>query len=83
MKKVSFIQAVFADVELGQVTAPTLLLIGDHEIMYAPQKALENAARLIPEIQAELVQTASHILNSDQPELIDTRVLQFLASDSD
>ena len=81
MRNVSFIQPVFTDQELGRVTAPTLLMIGDHEIMYAPQKALENAARLIPGIQAELVQNASHMLNSDQPELMDTRVLQFLASD--
>jgi pimeloyl-ACP methyl ester carboxylesterase len=83
MQNVSFIRPAFTDEELSRVTAPTLLLIGDHEIMYEPQKALDNAARLIPDIQAELVPNASHMLNSDQPEFIDARLIQFLASDSD
>jgi pimeloyl-ACP methyl ester carboxylesterase len=82
MQSASFMRPIFTDEELSQVTAPTLLLIGDHEIMYEPQKALDNAARLILDLQAELVPNASHMLNSDQPELIDARVLQFLASGS-
>ena len=82
MQNVSFMRPVFTDEELSHVIAPTLLLIGDHEIMYKPQKALDNAARLIPNLQTELVPNANHMLNSDQPELIDARVLQFLALDA-
>ena len=82
MQNVSFMRPVFTDEELSQVTAPTLLLIGDHEIMYEPKKAIDNAARLIPNLQAELVPNAGHILNSDQSKLVDARILQFLTSDS-
>jgi len=58
--------------------APTLLLIGDHEIMYEPRKAVQRARQLIPNLQAELVAGAGHMLNSDQPEIVNKRILQFL-----
>ena len=81
MRNVSFMRPVFTDEELKQVTALTLLLIGDHEIMYEPQKALDNAARLFPHLQAELIPNAGHMLDSDQPELVDARILKFLTPD--
>jgi pimeloyl-ACP methyl ester carboxylesterase len=81
MRKPSFMRPVFTDDELGQMAAPTLLLIGDHEIMCEPKKALANAARLIPNLQAEVVPDASHMLNSDQPELINSCAREFLCPD--
>jgi pimeloyl-ACP methyl ester carboxylesterase len=78
MRHVSFMRPVFTDEEFKQMTAPILLLIGDHEIMYEPQKALDCATRLIPNLQAELIPDASHMLNGDQPEAVNTRVLKFL-----
>ncbi len=80
MKKLSFMRPVFTDEELKQMLVPTLLLIGDHEIMYEPHKALNCATQLIPNLKTELIQNASHILNSDQPELINARILNFLIS---
>jgi pimeloyl-ACP methyl ester carboxylesterase len=81
MQKVSFMRPVFTDKELNQILTPTLLLIGDHEIMYEPQKALDNAARLIPNLQEELIPNANHMLNSDQPDRIDTSIIKFFAPD--
>jgi pimeloyl-ACP methyl ester carboxylesterase len=81
MRKVSFMRPVFTEKELKRMTVPVLLLIGDREIMYEPKKALNQATRLIPNLQAELIQNASHMLNSDQPEEVDDRVLKFLAKD--
>ena len=78
MQHVSFMRPVFTDEEFKQMTAPTLLLIGDHEIMYEPQKALERAIVLIPNLQAELISNANHMLNSDQPEEVNALVLKFL-----
>jgi len=80
MRQLSFMRPVFTDEELGQITAPILLLIGDHEIMYEPKKALERATSLIPDIQAELIPNASHMLNKDQPELVDKKVLEFFVA---
>ncbi|HUH96246.1 MAG TPA: alpha/beta hydrolase [Anaerolineales bacterium] len=82
MRHVSFMRPVFTKEELMRMAAPTLLLIGDHEIMYEPRKALERAARLISDLQAELIPNAGHMLNGDQPELINKRILSFLAADS-
>ncbi len=80
MRKVSFMRPVFTDAELKRTGAPTLLLIGDHEKMYDPHKALDCATRLIPNLKTVLIPNASHILNSDQPELINARILNFLIS---
>jgi pimeloyl-ACP methyl ester carboxylesterase len=81
MQHVSFMRPVFTDEEFKQMTAPTLLLIGDHEIMYEPQKALDCATRLIPNLKVELIPNAGHMLNSDQPEGVDARVLKFLVGE--
>ena len=80
MRHVSFMRPVFTDEELKRIAVPILLLIGDHEIMYEPQKALERATRLIPKLQTELIPNASHMLNRDQPELVNKKILDFLAS---
>jgi pimeloyl-ACP methyl ester carboxylesterase len=77
----TFVRPVFSDAELRELRAPTLLLIGDHEIMYEPRRALERATQLLPNLRAELVPNAGHMLNSDQPAVVDERMLQFLSDD--
>jgi pimeloyl-ACP methyl ester carboxylesterase len=79
----SFMRPVFSDQELGQISAPTLLLIGDHEIMYEPRKAIQHAMELIPNLQAELIRDAGHMLNGDQPEIVNRRILKFLSPEAD
>jgi len=78
MRSVSFMRPVFTEEELKRMTVPILLLIGEHEIMYEPKKALNRATRLIPELRAELIPGAGHMLNSDQPEEVDQYILGFL-----
>ncbi|HTP03044.1 MAG TPA: alpha/beta hydrolase [Anaerolineales bacterium] len=75
----SFMRPVFTDAELGRVTTQTMLLIGDQEIMYEPRGALERAARLLPNSRTVLVQNAGHMLNSDQPAVVDKLIVDFLA----
>jgi pimeloyl-ACP methyl ester carboxylesterase len=78
MRRVSFMRPVFNDEEFKRMATPALLLVGEHEIMYDPRKALDCATRLIPDLQAELIPNANHMLNSDQPELVNARMLKFL-----
>jgi pimeloyl-ACP methyl ester carboxylesterase len=66
--------------EWGKIQIPTLLLIGDHEILYDPGRALKRAKQLIPHLETELVPHAGHLLNSDQPEKVDATVLRFLGA---
>jgi len=69
---------VFTDEELRSVGAPTLLLIGEQEVIYEPRAAMERATRCIPHIEAEIIPNAGHALSFDQPKSVDTRVLRFL-----
>ena len=69
---------VFTDEELKQTAVPVLLLICNHEIMYEPRKALDCATRLIPNLQMELIPNASHMLNGDQAEVVNARILKFI-----
>ncbi len=69
----------FRDAELGALRLPVLLLLGEREIMYAPQAALQRARQIIPGIQTEIVPNAGHMLNGDQPEIVNRRILQFLS----
>jgi len=71
---------VFSDDELRAVTAATLVMIGDKEIVYDPVRALERAQALIPNVDTELVINAGHLPNLEQPELIDQRLLALFGS---
>ncbi|MCB0182193.1 MAG: alpha/beta hydrolase [Anaerolineae bacterium] len=67
-----------SDTQLRYLTAPTLLLIGRQEVLYNPVRAINRARWLIPNLQAELLPTASHDLVFAQSHLINRRLLEFL-----
>jgi pimeloyl-ACP methyl ester carboxylesterase len=70
---------VFSDDELRKIKTPTLLLIGDHEVIYKPEDAIRRATRLMPNLKAEIVPNANHIAEYTAPELVNQRILDFLA----
>ena len=69
---------VFSDDELRVMRVPTLLLIGDHEVISAPATALARAYRLIPHFEGELVPHCRHVMCVSQCRIVDARVLDFL-----
>jgi pimeloyl-ACP methyl ester carboxylesterase len=69
---------VFSNDELRAMRVPTLLLIGDHEVISNPAKALARARRLIPDFRGDLVPRSSHDMCSSQHRIVDARVLDFL-----
>ena len=69
---------VFSDGELRAMHVPTLLLIGDHEVIYEPATALARARRLIPDVEGDLVPRSSHDMCFSQHRLVDRRILDFL-----
>jgi pimeloyl-ACP methyl ester carboxylesterase len=69
---------VFSVAELDRITAPTLLLIGEYEMLYPPQATLERAKRLKPGIEAEIVEGADHIAAMAQPAWVNARIGAFL-----
>ena len=69
----------FSDDELKRIQTPTLLLIGEQEVLYDPVAAIDRALRLIPGAQARLVPGCAHLLIMERPGEIDRAILDFLA----
>ena len=69
---------VFSDDQLRAMRVPTLLLIGDHEVISDPATALARARRLIPDFKANWCHGASHDMCFSQHRIVDARVLDFL-----
>ena len=69
---------VYTDDELRAVRAPTLLLIGEGEVIYDASAALARAQRLIPDLEGELVPACSHDVCMTENEFVDSRILEFL-----
>jgi pimeloyl-ACP methyl ester carboxylesterase len=69
---------IFSDQDLGRIQAPTLVLIGQQEVIYDPVASIERARRRIPNVEASLVPNASHDLAYFQAPVVDERILKFL-----
>jgi pimeloyl-ACP methyl ester carboxylesterase len=69
---------VFTDDELGKIKSPSLLLVGEHEVVYEPKKVLERAKRLIPKLETEIIRGGGHLFPVDQAEVTNSRILEFL-----
>jgi pimeloyl-ACP methyl ester carboxylesterase len=69
---------VVSDEALRTMNVPTLLLIGDHEVISDPAQAMERARRLIRHFEGELVPGCRHDMCASQYEIVDARVLGFL-----
>jgi len=75
----SAVPRVFSDKELRKIRTPVLLLIGDHEVIYKPEKAIRRATRLVSGLKAEIVPGANHSAQYTAPDFVNARILEFLA----
>ncbi len=57
---------------------PVLLLLGEKEVLYDARSAVNRARQLIPHIQAEIIPNAGHMLNTDQPKMVNEKILNFI-----
>ena len=71
------------DEDLRKIKTPTLLLMGDHEILYlgGPDQAIKRAEELVENIQTVLIPNASHMVLFEQTELVNSHILNFLSKD--
>jgi pimeloyl-ACP methyl ester carboxylesterase len=76
--QVQIFPRVFTAEELAQISAPTLLLTGDHERVYQPQAASRAALRLLPSVQVEIIRGAHHVAAIAQPDAVNKSLLRFL-----
>ncbi|HYO58051.1 alpha/beta hydrolase [Archangium sp.] len=71
---------VFSDEELRSIQTPTLVLIGEREVIYPDAAAAaERARRLIPGVTVESIPNAGHALFYDRPEIVNRRIVDFLS----
>jgi pimeloyl-ACP methyl ester carboxylesterase len=66
--------------EWRTVRAPTLLLIGDKEVIYGdpPAKVMASALQRFPGLEGEIVPRANHLAARANPQFVDDRVVRFL-----
>jgi len=67
--------------ELQRITAPTLLLVGEHEQLCDASAVIARGRRLLSHlVAAELVPKAGHVMNYDSPEYVNSRLIDFFGS---
>ncbi|MFI6599222.1 alpha/beta fold hydrolase [Nonomuraea sp. NPDC050536] len=67
------------DEQIAGIDLPTLVILGGRSIIHAPSKAAARARRLLRHGIVELWPEASHAINGEFPERIETTVNAFLA----
>lgn len=70
---------VLRDVEIKQLTAPTCLMMGQHEKSFNPYKVIERGLGLLPNaITAEIVPGVGHGMIHERPDQVTGSVISFL-----
>jgi len=69
---------VLSDQELRKVKAPTLLLIGDHEVIYKTHRVVQRAKRLLERLRYEEVGEANHNAEYTSAQQVNQKVMSFL-----
>lgn len=70
---------VLTDEEWAAIRIPTLYLVGDEEKICSARKAVARLNSVAPNIEAEIIPDAGHSLNIVQSEVVNRRLLAFLA----
>jgi pimeloyl-ACP methyl ester carboxylesterase len=76
--KESIFTNVFSDGELNRINVPTLFIVGENEVIYDPEAAIEKVNQLIPNAETKLVPDAGHLVSMEQPALVNEHILEFL-----
>ena len=66
------------DAELASIACPTLVLLGDKEMIYDPTEAAERARRLLPHADVEIESGVGHLVGMQRPEIVNPLVSAFL-----
>jgi len=70
---------ILKDEELQSIKVPTLFLVGENEVIYSAQKAVQRLNAVAPRIQTEVIPRAGHDLAFVQPEMVSQKIVEFLA----
>jgi pimeloyl-ACP methyl ester carboxylesterase len=68
------------DDELAGITCPTLVLLGDREMIYDPTAAAVRARAHIPGCSVAVIPGVGHLLGLQRPDIVNPRLSAFVAS---
>jgi pimeloyl-ACP methyl ester carboxylesterase len=74
---------VFSDDELRGLACPVLLVLGQDELIYAPDAAARRARRLLRSVEIRLLEGHGHLPGMQSPERVDAWILALAGACSD
>lgn len=78
-KKRKFVNStVLSDDDFQNLKVPILYLIGDQEVLYAPNKVVQRLNYVAPQIKTMIIPDASHDITHSQSEIVNRTILNFL-----
>lgn len=69
---------VLSDKELQSIKTPALFLVGEREVVYPAQKAVQRLTQTAPHIKTAVVPDAAHDLTIVQTEYVNKKILEFM-----
>lgn len=69
---------VLSAADWGRLAVPALILLGEHERIYAPARATRRLQRVAPQVQVSLIAGAGHDLTTLRADAVGEQVLAFL-----
>jgi len=78
--KIPASMTVLSDEELTSIESPVLYLVGENEKMHSVEEAVERLNSISPLIKTEVVPNTGHCLMFCCPELVNAKILDFLAN---
>ena len=69
---------LFSKAELAAIRVPTLLLIGDKEVIYPPERTLQRAKARMPALETALIPGANHLTAMAKPDVVNAAIIEFL-----
>ena len=67
--------------DLKKLVAPTMLLVGRHDIFCEPEMIVSRIKENLPKAQTEIIEDVGHVIYFERPELINARIIEFFESD--
>jgi len=68
---------IISDQELSRLPTNTLILIGQDEVLCNPIKIKSRIHSAAPSIVVDIISGAKHTISSDQPKLVNDKLLNF------
>jgi pimeloyl-ACP methyl ester carboxylesterase len=70
---------VLRDSELARIEVPAFFLVGENEVLYSPQQAVQRLNEVAPNVQTQIIANAGHDLTFVRPDIVNQEILGFLA----